>query len=170
MPSRPDYIQRNFGETFTQDECYYILDCRPGAEVYLGFREDIDPAEFRNALELDAAAGQEVDVERFVNTGPAHKHDLFFIPQGTIHCSGAGNLVLEISATPYIFTFKMYDWLRRDLDGKMRPLNIARAFENLYFERQGARGREEHVSRPSVCATGPGWQMIHRPTHPESLL
>ena len=164
---RPDYIQRHFGERFTQDECYYILDCRPGARVSLASVRILIPRRSAPRSNTSAAAGQEVDVERFVNTEPAHKHDLFLIPHGTIHCSGAGNLVLEISATPYIFTFKMYDWLRRDLNGRMRPLNVARAFKNLYFERKGARGRDELVSRPRVCAAGPGWQIIDRPTHPD---
>jgi mannose-6-phosphate isomerase class I len=164
---RPDYIRQHFGETFTQDETYYILDCLPGARVYLGFREDIDPTAFRAALERSFNEAVLLEVERFVNTEPAHKHDFFLIPNGTIHCSGVNNLVLEISATPYIFTFKMYDWRRLDLEGKPRPLNIERAFDNLYFERKGAKVQTELVSKPYTLVKGEGWQLIHLPTHPE---
>jgi mannose-6-phosphate isomerase class I len=163
---RSDYMHRHFGESFTQDEAYYILDCVPGARVYLGFREGVDPAAFRRELEASFRDNTPVDVEAHVMTVEAHTHDLFLIPAGTIHCSGAGNLVLEISATPYIFTFKMYDWMRTDLDGVPRPINIARAFENLAFERQGERVRQELVARPSVTAGGPGWRIVHLPTHP----
>lgn len=163
---RPEYIREHFGENFTQDETYYILDCAPDAQVYLGFREEIEPQAFRRALEESRAQGIPVEIERFVRTAPAHKHDLFLIPNGTVHCSGANNLVLEISATPYIFTFKMYDWLRRDLNGNLRPLNIERAFENLYFERAGERVRDELISRPRVLDGGPGWRLVHMPTHP----
>ena len=166
---RPAYIHGNFGEPFTQDESYYILDCKPGARVFLGFREDVDPARFREDLELGAREGKPVDVEKHVNTVDAHRHDLFLIPSGTIHCSGAGNLVLEISSTPYIYTFKMYDWMRMDLDGTPRPLNIARAFENLSFERRGERVRQELCSRPSTIAQGDGWRLVHLPTHPDHL-
>jgi mannose-6-phosphate isomerase class I len=161
----PAYIRQRFGERFTQDETYYILDRAPGAQVYLGFQEGIDPARFRVELEASAQTGQPVDVERFVLTHPAAKHDLFLIPHGTIHCSGVGNLVLEISATPYIFTFKLYDWLRLDLDGQARPLNIERGFANLDFTRQGDQVVHQLISRPEVVAEGPGWREVNLPTH-----
>lgn len=164
---RPEFIRSRFGESFTQDETYYILDCQPGAQVYLGFREGVDPQAFRSALEQSYRQAEPLDIERFVNVEPAQRHDLFLIPNGTIHCSGAGNMVLEISATPYIFTFKMYDWQRLDLDGRPRPLNIPRAMENLYFDRKGSKIRAELVSVPREIARGDGWKRIHLPTHRE---
>lgn len=164
---RPDYIEREFGERFTQDETYYILDCKPGATVYLGFREDIDPDQFRRELERSFVEKTPVEIERFVNVEPAERHALYLIPNGTIHCSGVDNLVLEISATPYIFTFKMYDWMRLDLDGMPRPLNIRRAFENLHVDRKGERIRREFVARPEVIAEGEDWRIVHLPTHSE---
>ena len=164
---RPEYIRRHFGETFTQDETYYILDCAPGATVYLGFRDDIDPAAFHSVLEKSFREAAPIKVEHFVTVLPAHKHDLFLIPNGTIHCSGAGNLVLEISATPYLFTFKMYDWMRLDLDGRPRPLNIDRAFDNLHFDRKGRHVKDELVARQHLIAQDEGWQLVHLPTHRE---
>lgn len=166
---RPQYVRENFGERFTQDETYYVHHADDGARVYLGFKQDVDPDDFRAALERSAADGVEVDIDidRYVASWPAKKHDLFLIPSGTIHCSGAGNLVLEISATPYIFTFKMYDWMRMDLDGNPRSLNIARAFENLYFDRRGERVAREFISQPREIARGDGWRVVQLPTHAE---
>jgi mannose-6-phosphate isomerase class I len=159
------YIRDNFGENITQDETYYILDCDNNANVYLGFQESINPAEFKEVLEKSQATGNEIDIEQYVQSHPAKKHDLFLIPNGTVHSAGAGNLVLEISATPYIFTFKMYDWVRLDLEGNPRPINIDHAFNNLNFERKGNRVQEELISKQQVIEQAEGWQIVHLPTH-----
>lgn len=155
---RPDYIRRQFGETFTQDETYYISAAQEDAVVYLGMTDDADADAFRAALEASAATGEEADFEQYVHSVPARPHDLFLIPNGTVHCSGRGNLVLEISATPYIFTFKMYDYVRRDLEGRMRPINLERAWENLRLERRASWVDEHLVAQPRPLRDGDGWQ------------
>jgi mannose-6-phosphate isomerase class I len=161
-----EYIRSEFGETFTQDETYYISKAEPGARVYLGLKDGADPMEFRKQLELSAETGEEVDIDRFVNSLPAKNHDLFYIPNGTIHCSGAGNMVLEISATPYIYTFKLYDYLRRDLNGNLRPINVDRGFDNLKTDRTTGWVRENLVARPRVLSESAGcteWVLMDVP-------
>lgn len=119
-----DYIHDQFGMAYTQNESYYILDADKDACVYLGTKTGTNPAEMIDALETSQTTGEAFDAEKYINKIPAKKHDHFLIPAGTIHCSGADSVVLEISATPYIFTFKLYDWGRLGMDGKPRPINI----------------------------------------------
>jgi mannose-6-phosphate isomerase class I len=159
------YIREQFGENITQDETYYILDCHDDARVYLGFQENIKPEDFKEALITSQNEGVALQIEDYVQSLQANKHDLFLIPNQTVHSAGEGSLVLEISATPYIFTFKMYDWLRLDLDGKPRPINIEHAFNNLDFTRKGEQVQQELVSKPAVIEKGQDWQLVHLPTH-----
>ena len=152
------YIRETFGIPYTQDESYYLLDAEEGATVYLGLKTGVDPDEMIAALNHSQDTGEPFDAERFVNKWPAKKHDHYLIPAGTIHCSGAGAMVLEISATPSIFTFKLYDWGRLGLDGLPRPINIGHGSQVIQWERQTDLISSRFINRVEPVAEGEGWR------------
>jgi mannose-6-phosphate isomerase class I len=135
-----------------------LLDAKDDATVFLGIKTGIDPDRMIRDLEAAQSGGPSFDATRYINRFPARKHDHFLIPAGTVHCSGANAMVLEISATPYIFTFKMWDWDRMGLDGKPRPINIAHARNVIRWERDTEFAREELVCRTEQVASGEGWR------------
>ena len=66
-------------------------------------------------------------------------------------------MVLEISATPYIFTFKLWDWGRLGMDGKPRPINIEHGKKNIQWDRTTEWTRQNLVNPIKVVAEGDGW-------------
>ena len=118
------YIQEHFGMSYTQDESYYFLEAQDDACVYLGTHKNVDANAMIADLENAQKGVTDFDADKYVNKLSVKKHDHILIPAGTIHCSGRNAVVLEISATPYIFTFKLWDWGRLGMDGKPRPINI----------------------------------------------
>ena len=153
-----EYIQQHFGMHYTQDESYYLLDARPGASVYLGIKDGVDPSDLVRDLQLAQTGTAPFPAAKYANQFPAKKHDHFLIPAGTVHCSGAESMVLEISATPYIFTFKLWDWDRLGLDGKPRPLHLPDGVANIQWDRTTAWTRQNLVNRIEPLASGDGWR------------
>jgi mannose-6-phosphate isomerase class I len=143
-----EYIQQHFHMPYTQDESYYLLDTQGDDPcVYLGVKTGTDPQAMVQALK-DAQDGiASFPAENFVNRIPVKKHDHVLIPAGTVHCSGADTMVLEISATPYIFTFKLWDWGRLDLDGRPRPIHIRHGAANIQWDRNTEWVKENIVNR-----------------------
>jgi mannose-6-phosphate isomerase class I len=160
-----EYIKSKFGMPYTQDESYYILDAGEGAGVYLGIRDGADPAQMMSALRTAQAGGEPFDAERYVNLWPAKKHDHFLIPAGTVHCSAANTVVLEISATPYNFTFKLWDWGRLGLDGLPRPIHIEDGERNIQWDRRTDWVRKNLVNATREVARGDGWVEEHTGLH-----
>ena len=132
-----EYIQQKFGMHYTQDESYYLLDADEDEEtyVYLGLKEGVDKKEMERELRAAEKGEERFPVEKYVNKIPVKKHDHVLIPAGTVHCSGKNTMVLEISATPYIFTFKLWDWGRLGMDGLPRPIHLDHGMKNIQWNR-----------------------------------
>jgi mannose-6-phosphate isomerase class I len=153
-----EYIRKEFGMTYTQDESYYILEATEDATVYLGLKENVDKEGMIRDLVKSQTNGNSFDADKYTQKWPAKKHDHFLIPAGTVHCSGSGCMVLEISATPYIFTFKLYDWGRLGMDGKPRPINIEHGAKVIQWDRQPEWTKENLINNNEVITEKKEWR------------
>jgi mannose-6-phosphate isomerase class I len=153
-----EYIQDRFGMHYTQDESYYLLDAGEGASVYLGLRDGVDGEAMVRDLARARDGGPAFPDALHVNRLPARKHDHLLIPAGTVHCSGRDAMVLEISATPYLFTFKLWDWDRVGLDGRPRPIHLDHGAASIQWDRTAAWVERELVNRVERLGSGDGWR------------
>lgn len=154
-----EYIQEKFGMAYTQDESYYVLAAKDDAVCYLGVKEGIDPEEMIADLEKAQRGEGPFNDEKFINRFPMKRHDHYLIPAGTVHCQGSNSMVLEISTSAYIFTFKLWDWGRVGLDGKPRPVHIEHGKENIQFNRDSQWVDKNLVNRIEVIEEGDGYRV-----------
>lgn len=152
------YMKENFGMPYTQNESYYFLDTGDDACVYLGLKEGVDTAKMWKELEVANEFGEPFEAEKYVEKWPVKKHDHALIPAGTIHCSGANSVVLEISATPFNFTFKLWDWGRTGLDGHPRPISLEHGKNNVVEERTTNWTSNHLLNQIEVVGFGEGWR------------
>jgi len=153
------YYQENFGMPFTQDESYYFLDCEPkDTYMYLGLTDTCNREDMERDLKLANEGKIVFPAEKYSNKIAVKKHEHYHIPAGTVHCSGSDTMVLEISTSPCIFTFKLWDWGRVGMDGLPRPINIERGMEVIQWDKHEAWMKEFCAFTPVPLSSGEGWR------------
>ncbi len=153
-----EYMREKFGMSYTQDESYYVLDAAANGTVYLGLREGIDREAMARELAAAQAGKRRFEAGKYVKRWPVKKHDHFSVPAGTIHCSGRNCVVLEISATPYIFIFNLWDWGRLGLDGRPRPVHLDHGLANIQWDRTAEWVKQNLIGRVTPGARGVDWR------------
>jgi mannose-6-phosphate isomerase len=119
------YAQRVEGQPNGKTECWYILDCEPGAELVLGWLRDMTREEYQHRV-ADGTLGE---VLRRV---PVHAGDAFYLPAGTLHAIGAGIQLFETQQASDL-TYRIFDWNRVGADGKPRELHVQKAGDVLDY-------------------------------------
>lgn len=155
-----EYAKEHFGEPFQQDESYYVVETA-GSRTYLGLQDAADVEEFFSLIRSAETEHVPFDYEKYVNYFESKKGDQFLLPGGTLHASGWNQVVLEIgSCTVGSYTFKMYDYLRLDLDGVPRPIHSKHGMNVL--NKLCRRGAIDGVLRPKpkTLREGPGWKEV----------
>lgn len=112
---------------YGKNEMWYVVDAEPGAGLYVGFNRDVTREEVEQRVKNNTI----MDVLNFYPTKPG---DVFFIPAGTVHAIGAGNLICEIQQSSNC-TYRLYDFDRRDKFGNPRQLHLEKALDVLSFEK-----------------------------------
>ncbi|MBQ7490163.1 MAG: class I mannose-6-phosphate isomerase [Bacteroidales bacterium] len=123
-----DKLARKLGFPRGKTELWHVVDADEGAGLYVGFKEGVD-------MEMYTEAVKAGTVERLLNFYPVKKGDTFFIPAGTVHSIGKGVLLCEIQQSSDI-TYRIFDWNRKDSNGKSRELHTELANEALRFDKQ----------------------------------
>ncbi|MGX7417208.1 class I mannose-6-phosphate isomerase [Carnobacterium gallinarum] len=151
------YAQEVFDSHYTQDESYYILEAEEDATIYLGLKNGTDKDELMTALSQAELGETSFPDEKYIYQRKVEKHDHYSIPAGTIHCGGSNAVVLEISATPNRFTFKLWDWGRLGLDGLPRPVHLDHGSANIIADRDANWVERELVNPFEIIAEGKKW-------------
>lgn len=107
-------------------EMWYVLEAEPDAFLVAGFNSPMDKATYLKLVD-------ENRLEDVLQKHPVAKGDVFFIPAGCVHSIGAGCVLLEIQQTSDL-TYRIYDYNRLDLDGKLRELHTDLAIDAIDFE------------------------------------
>ncbi|WP_295084248.1 type I phosphomannose isomerase catalytic subunit [Ruminococcus sp.] len=115
--------ENGYGKT----EMWYVIDAEPGAGLYVGFNRDVSREEVAQRIKDNTI----MEVLDFHPTKPG---DVFFIPAGTVHAIGAGNLICEIQQSSNS-TYRLYDYDRRDKFGNPRELHLDKALDVLNYHK-----------------------------------
>lgn len=137
----------------SKDESWLVLEARPGASIYLGFRRACTTEEFREAL----GDGRVTDLLEKVEVAAG---DVFRIAPGTVHAIGAGVTLLEVQE-PSDTTFRVYDYNRPGLDGKPRTLHVEEALQVARLD-VAPRAKSRSVGSWELLAAGEHYAMLSR--------
>ena len=158
------YNIENYNEFGRQDESYYVVVTGHEAKTFIGFRDDADIPQFFKDIEAADTLHKPCDYMKYVSYEESKPGLQVMLPAGTIHSSGRNQVILEIgSLTIGSYTYKMYDYLRLDFDGKQRPIHTKLGEENVRQDRRYSvihdpESPEYIVQKPRLDASGEGWE------------
>lgn len=154
-----DYIRKNNNELGRQDESYYIVVTGQEAKTYCGFRDGADAEEFVEKTRRAEKYGEGFNHDDYVYSEPSVAGQQFMLPAGTIHASGRNQVILEIgSLTIGSYTYKMYDYMRKDLDGNLRPIHTFHGDRVLRRDFTASWVKENLIQKPTVIREGDGFE------------
>lgn len=139
-----DELARRLGHLNGKTEMWYVVGAKRGARLALGFNRPVEHEEFNGLV----ASGEIEDALRYI---PIASGDAFMIPSGTVHSIGKGAFLVEIQQSSDD-TFRIYDYHRKDAQGRERELHLDLAGEALNFNfTDGKAQKYQPVENIPVC-------------------
>ncbi|GMN08464.1 class I mannose-6-phosphate isomerase [Croceitalea sp. MTPC5] len=123
-----DALAKKRHNSFGKTEMWYVMDANPGARLIVGFNRDVEKEEYKKSVEQDTLLD-------LLNYEIVSEGDTFFINTGKIHAIGAGVLLAEIQQTSDI-TYRVFDFNRRDKNGKLRELHTEQALDAIDYRKK----------------------------------
>jgi len=120
-----DELAQQRGIGFGKTEMWYVLGAEKDAQLISGFNQKMDKDSYLDFFENKK-------LKEILNFETVKKGDVFFIPAGRVHALGPGILLAEIQQTSDT-TYRIYDWDRPGIDGKMRDLHTEEALDTIDF-------------------------------------
>lgn len=170
------YNIENYNEFGRQDESYYVVITGHEAKTFIGFRDDADIPAFFKEIEAADTEHKPCDYMKYVSYEESKPGLQVMLPAGTIHSSGRNQVILEIgSLTIGSYTYKMYDYLRLDFDGKQRPIHTMLGEKNVRQDRRHSvihdpASPEYIVQEPRVDVQGDGWRELILGENPQMYI
>ena len=170
------YNIENYDELGRQDESYYVVITGHDAKTFIGFRDDADIPRFFKEIEAADTEHKPVDYMKYVSYEESKPGLQVMLPAGTIHSSGRNQVILEIgSLTVGSYTYKMYDYLRLDFDGKQRPIHTRLGELNVRQDRRTSvihdpESTEYIVQKPRTVREGEGWREVVLGENPQMYI
>lgn len=107
--AHPDkaFSRKHFNSEYGKTESWIVLDTRPGAKIYFGFKDGVTKEIFSEAI--DASETDKEAMERLIEYREPKVGDVYLVPAKTVHAIGAGCLMLEVQE-PTDFTIQPEHW------------------------------------------------------------
>ncbi len=121
-----DELAKERHQAYGKTEMWYVIQSDEGANLFSGFSEKLSKESYLKHLSNST-------IKDTLNSEPVRAGDVFFIPAGRVHATGAGILFAEIQQTSDI-TYRIFDWDRIDKDGKARELHTDLAIDAIDFK------------------------------------
>lgn len=124
-----EYAHKHENGKLGKEEAWVVLDCEENSKLIYGLKPNTKPEDLSKCLKSGESP------EKYMNYVCVKKGDVLHIAPGTVHALGSGIVVYEVQQSSDV-TYRLWDWARKDKNGKMRPLHIDDSINCIKYDRE----------------------------------